>query len=178
MAVVVVATAVVVTVNVAVELPAATVTVAGTVALDEFDASPTLVPPAGALPLMVTVPVEEFPPTTVVGARVTDESVRTVTEIVWVRVVPLYVALNTEDPFEAKAALVLMVNVADEDPAGTVTDVGTVATEVVADESEMTMPPTGAAADNVTVPVDVLPAETDDGEMVKVLRVGLFTEAI
>jgi hypothetical protein len=58
----------VVTVNVAEVLPAATVTLAGTVAaavllLERV----TTAPPVGAAPLSVTVPVELFPPTTVVG---------------------------------------------------------------------------------------------------------------
>jgi hypothetical protein len=68
-------TAVVVTVKVAVVAPAATVTLAGTVAdallLDKL----TAVPPVGAALLRVTVPVEEAPPVTVVGLKLTDESV-------------------------------------------------------------------------------------------------------
>ena len=55
-------TAVVLTVNVPVVAPAATVTVAGTVALEDVDASFTLSPPVGAAPLIVTVPVEDAPP--------------------------------------------------------------------------------------------------------------------
>ena len=67
------ATAEVVTVNVAFTLPAATVTLAGTCAtlvllLDKATASP----PAGAAPLRVTVPVDELPPTKVVGLSVTE----------------------------------------------------------------------------------------------------------
>ena len=63
------------TVNVALVAPAATVTLAGTratvVLLLE---SATCAPPAGAGPLNVTVPVDEFPPTTLVGFSVSVES--------------------------------------------------------------------------------------------------------
>ena len=65
----------VVTMNVAELPPAATVTLAGTLAtvgwlLD----SATTVPPAGALPLSVTVPVEELPAFTVEGESVNDDA--------------------------------------------------------------------------------------------------------
>jgi hypothetical protein len=59
----------VVTVNVALALPAGTVTLAGTVAAELLLDSDTIVPPAGAAPLSVTVPVEGFPPTTEVGFK-------------------------------------------------------------------------------------------------------------
>ena len=66
-------TVVVVTVNVAVVLPAATATVAGTVAevllLDKL----TEIPPVGAAVLKVTVPVDELPPITLVGLSDTDD---------------------------------------------------------------------------------------------------------
>lgn len=73
-AVALLATVMLVTVNVAVVELAATVTEAGTVAADvlllERD---TTAPPVGAGPLSVTVPVElALPPTTVVGDRLTD----------------------------------------------------------------------------------------------------------
>jgi hypothetical protein len=68
-------TALVVTVNVALVAPAATVTLAGTCAapvllLD----SDTLAPPLGAAPLSVTVPVEELPPVTLVGFTDTEDN--------------------------------------------------------------------------------------------------------
>ncbi len=70
-------TALVLTVNVALVAPAATVTLDGTLAaavllLD----SATAAPPDGAAPLSVTVPVEDcVPPTTLVGFTVNEESV-------------------------------------------------------------------------------------------------------
>jgi len=67
-------TALVVTGNVALVAPAATVTVDGTVAevllLERF----TVAPPLGAAPLRVTAPVEEEPPFTLLGVSVTDDS--------------------------------------------------------------------------------------------------------
>ena len=64
------------TVNVALVAPAATVTLAGTratvVLLLE---SATCAPPAGAGPLNVTAPVDEFPPVTLVGFNASEASV-------------------------------------------------------------------------------------------------------
>ena len=63
-----VATAVVVTENVAVVCPAVTVTLAGTAATAALLLpSVTTAPPAGATALNVTVPVEPAPPVTLVG---------------------------------------------------------------------------------------------------------------
>jgi hypothetical protein len=81
----------VVTVNVREVLPARTVTLAGTVAaavllLERV----TTAPPVGAALLRVTVPLELFPPTTVVGLRETEDTVTAgVTVRVAVRVVPV-----------------------------------------------------------------------------------------
>ncbi len=58
---------------------------------------------------------------------------------------------------------VLTVKLADEEPAGTVTLAGTVAAAVLLLDSVTTTPPEGAAADNVTVPCEVLPPVTDVG---------------
>ena len=65
--------AVVVTVNVAVVLPAATVAVAGTVAAVLLLDRATEIPPLGAAPLKVTVPVDEAPRLTLAGLTDTDE---------------------------------------------------------------------------------------------------------
>jgi len=72
-----VVTALVLTVNVALLAPAATVTLAGTVAVDVLPlVSVTAAPPASAGPLSVTVPVEDCtPPVTVVGFSASVESV-------------------------------------------------------------------------------------------------------
>jgi hypothetical protein len=60
----------VVTIKVAEVAPAGTVTKPGTVALVELDDIKTAVPPAGAAPFSVTVPVLELPPGTLDGAHV------------------------------------------------------------------------------------------------------------
>jgi hypothetical protein len=72
---VLVVTALVFTVKVALLAPAATVTLAGTVAEDALLERYTVAPLAAG-PLRVTVPVDEDPPVTLVGLTPTDESTR------------------------------------------------------------------------------------------------------
>lgn len=60
------------TVNVAVDLPAVTLTLAGTVADELLLDNVTETPPAGATLLKVTVPVDGFPPETRVGFNDTE----------------------------------------------------------------------------------------------------------
>jgi len=83
------ATRLVVTVNVAVVAFAGTVTLAGTWAaavllLDRV----TTAPPAGAGPFSLAVPVDELPPSTDVGLRLTELSTAAVTVRLAFRVVP------------------------------------------------------------------------------------------
>jgi hypothetical protein len=66
------ATAVVVTVKVALVEPAATITLAGVAADVMFSESVICDPPAGAGPFSLTVPVDEVPPVTLVGLRLTE----------------------------------------------------------------------------------------------------------
>src|SRR5258706_11679800 len=67
------ATALVLTTNVALVAPAAIVTLGGTLAAPLLLESATCAPPVGAGPLNVTVPVEEFPPATLVGFSESEE---------------------------------------------------------------------------------------------------------
>jgi hypothetical protein len=68
------ATTLVLTVNDALVAPAATVTLDGTLAaVVLLLESMTCAPPEGAGPLKVTVPVEEFPPVTLVGFSESEE---------------------------------------------------------------------------------------------------------
>lgn len=67
-------TDVVVAVKLALVAPAFTVTPAGTDTADELSDNVTTTPPAGAALDNLTVPVELFPPTTLVGLIETDES--------------------------------------------------------------------------------------------------------
>ena len=68
------ATALVVTVKIVLVAPAGTVTPLGVAAAILLLESVTWVPPAGAGPLRVTVPVDDCaPPTTLAGFRASDE---------------------------------------------------------------------------------------------------------
>ena len=69
-------TGLVLTVNVALLAPAVIVTLEGTRATSVLLLeSMTCAPPAGAGPLNVTVPADEFPPVTLVGLNVSEASV-------------------------------------------------------------------------------------------------------
>ena len=68
-----VVTELVVILKLALLLPAVTVTLVGTLVALELSESVTTAPPAGAAAPKVTVPVEECPPTTLVGLRVSAE---------------------------------------------------------------------------------------------------------
>jgi hypothetical protein len=80
------ATAVVVIVNVAVSSPPHTITKAGTCATAVLLlVSVTTIPPEGGGPFSVTVPVDGFPPFTLLGSRVRDDAIGAVTVKVAVR---------------------------------------------------------------------------------------------
>jgi hypothetical protein len=158
------------TVKVALFAPAATVTVAGTVALETLEVNVTAAPPVEAGPVRVTVPVDGVPPATDVGDKVSDASPAAVMlrvafadEVPRVAVRVAVVAVATAEVVTVKVALVA--------PAATLTVAGTVAL-VVLDESATAMPPVGAALPRVTVPVADVPPKTVVGATVKVLTTG------
>ena len=174
-------TRVVVTVKVAVVALAATVTLAGTCAtvvllLDRVTAAP----PVGAGPVKVTVPVEDEPPPTLAGFRVTEESAEGFTVSVAVLFVLFKLPVMVTVAVLA-TGLVLTVNVAVVAPAATVTLAGTCAAAVLLLDNVTTAPPVGAALLRVTVPVDEDPPMTLVGFKVtedKVTVVGGVTVSI
>ena len=115
-------------------------------------------PALGAALLMVTVPVEDVPPITEVGLRVTDETVGAVMAKLQVLEDPLRVAVITEVTFVATGTVVT-VNVAVVAPAGTVTVAGGVAADWLLLKA-MGRPAAGAALLIVTVPVEETPPTT------------------
>jgi hypothetical protein len=147
------ATAVVVTAKVAVVCPAATVTLAGTAADPSLLERPIAIPPVGATPLNVTVPVGFVTwPTTVDALRERDETVGGVTVRPAVAEAPSRVAVIVVVACAATATVVA-VNVAVVWPAATVTEAGTVAAAVFELVMVTTTPPAVAALESVIVPV-------------------------
>ena len=152
----------VLTVKLALVVPTCTVTLDGTVATDVFLLeSVTTAPPEGAAAVRVTVPVELFPPLTLVGFRVSEESVAVAGGVMIreaciellprVAVITAVVVVVTD--------VVVTVNEAVVAPAVTATLTGTLAEELLLAKLTTT-PPDGAAPLKVTVPRDALPPRT------------------
>lgn len=141
--------------------PAATVTLAGTVATAVMlEERLTTIPPLGAASLRLTVPVEELPPGTDLGFSDTDDKVTggmTVSEAVCVP--PAYEAESVPG-VEEVTTVVVTAKAAVGDPAGTVTLDGTAMTAVLLLDSDTTTPPGGAAPLSVTIPVGEFPPMT------------------
>jgi len=125
----------------------------------------TRAPPLGALPLSVTAPEEDNPPTTVLGLKESEVRVGppgggwgvTVSEAVCVKP-----ELEAEIVTLVELAVVMVVtwNTAVVNPAAIVTLGGTVATEVLLLDKEKTAPPLGAGALRMISPVEVFPPFT------------------
>jgi hypothetical protein len=155
---VVVVTEVVVIVKDALLALAGTVMVAGICAAALLSERLTTKPPLGAGPVKVTVPVDELPPTTLVGFRLNTESPGGVTVKLVVCVMALRVAESVAVTVLA-VELVVTLNLALVAFACTVTDAGTWAV-VLLEDSVTTAPPVGAGLFKVTVATAVLPPAT------------------
>lgn len=135
---------------------------AGAVADELLLESATVIPPAGAARVRLTVPVEEDPPTTDVGLSETLESAAAgVIVSAPVLVTPLSAALIVAVAVVVTAKVVTG-NVAVVSPAATPTEAGTVAFELLLERATVT-PPEGAGPVSVTVPVDADPPTTEVG---------------
>jgi hypothetical protein len=178
-AIVVLVTEVVVTVKFADVEPDGTVTLPGTLADELLLLKLTTEPPEGAAELNVTVPVELFPPTTLVGFNVTEEMVGPLLAGLMVSEaccellpsVAVIVAVVAE-----VTVWVLTVNVALVAPAGTMTLAGTVAAAALLESA--TVAPPGGAPLSVTVPCELPPPVTLGGLRVSdatVMTVGAVT---
>jgi hypothetical protein len=158
--------------------PARTVTDASTEAPLVLE-SETEVPPVGAGPSRVTVPVAEVPPVTLVGAIVTVVICGGLTVRTAVFATPRLAV--TVDVAVAVTTEVEMVKVAEVWPPATVTGDETVATAVLLLVRLTVIPPVGAGPSSVTVPVDGFPPARDAGLSVSeetdgalTLRVAVF----
>ena len=168
------ATGLVVTGNVAVVAFGATVTLAGTCAAAALLLeSATTAPPAGAARLSLTVPVDDVPPRTEAGLRLTELSAADCTVKLAVWVVPKVPVIVTG--VLLATGLVVTGNVAVVAFGATVTLAGTCAAAVLLLDSVTTAPPAGASPFSVTVPVEVLPPVTVVGLSVTELKVAAVT---
>jgi len=154
------------TLNPALVAPAATVTLAGTVAAGLLLDKLTTAPPAGAPLVSVTVPCALEPDDTVAGLIETACRLAGadggVTVSVAVLVDPLYDAVIVTTVL-ADTAVVAIVNEPAKPFSGMVTLAGTDATAALLLDSPTTAPPNGAPTLSTTLPLDGLDPTTDDG---------------
>jgi len=151
-----VATVVVMAVKVCMVLPAGMVTPAGTVTVGSELISDTNTPPAGATTLMVTVPVEVFPPVTFAGMKLTRTTGGGSTVRVCVTMVVPEVAVTVtrvELPTEFATTIKVWAMV----PAATVILIGTATAAGLLLIRFTVIPPAGAFPVSVTVPVALCP---------------------
>jgi hypothetical protein len=148
--------------------PAGIVTDAGVVATNGVSLeSETAIPPIGAGPFNLTVPVEFFPPVILVGDNVTVETTEgfTVKAFCFTDAPPLAVIVMG---LGFKTASVVMLKLALVSPAGTVTLAGIVATVVSLEVRLIVTPPAYATAGSVTVPRTVAPFTMLEEDKLKV----------
>jgi hypothetical protein len=161
-------------VNVAVVALGATVTLAGTVAADvALLVRVTTAPPAGAGLVRVRVPVDEFPPRTLVGFKVRDATAGAFRVKPVACTEPLKLAVIVGEVVEP-TAFVVTAKVAVVAFAATVTEEGTCAAALLL-ESATANPPTGAGPFRVTVPVEENPPTPLFGFKTSEVRTAGFT---
>lgn len=144
--------------------PAGTVILAGSVTIESPLVSATTAPPTGATPFSTTVPLELLPPTTDVGASVTDTGARGKSCKVAVDTAPFADAASVVFMLTATPN-VAMVNVTELVSAGTRTVAGGTAFRLSL-ASVTTIPPVGAFPDRVTLPFALVPPTTTLGVIV------------
>jgi hypothetical protein len=124
---------------------------------------PTITPPEGAELNSATVQTLGLPPVTIEGEHCIDRSVIdgvvTDNDVVCDR--PPKLAVITADWFDVTAE-VEAVNVEEDDPAGIVTNAGTV-TDALLPAKLTTAPPAGAPAVRFTVQIELAPPTIDAG---------------
>jgi len=159
--------------NVAVVLPAGTVTEAGTETPLVLEAKLTTAPPEGAATSIVTVPVAVAPPITDEGEKDRDTGTGGVSAKVAAAelsgVEAVIVTLTPDDTDD-----VAILNVAELAPCGTVTDAG-VEADGLLDLRATTKPPFPACPLRVTVPTEPKPPTTVDGASDKLVGEGALT---
>ena len=123
--------------------------------------SKTSLPADGAGDAIVTVPVVLLPPVTLFGFRLMEETAMPGVMVISACTVlfPRDAVMVTGVLLRTNPLLVLTVNVALLDPVGTVTVDGTIA-NVLLLLNPTVLPPEGAEALKVTVPVEGWPFET------------------
>ena len=122
-------------------------------------------PPGPAGPFRLTLPIDELPPVTVVGLRLSIVRASGLTVRFAVFEAPPAVAVIAAD-VDVETVDVVMEKVAEAAPAVTVTVAG-VWTLALFDDRATMLPPGGAAPLKVTVPSAPVPPTTDGGERVK-----------
>lgn len=158
--------------NVMLDRPAGIVTDAGFAATDGVSLeSDTIIPPIGADPFSLTVPVDVFPPTRLVGDKVIEETADglTVNEFCFIEA-PLLAVIKIGLGFST--ASVEMLKVALVSPAATVTVGGTVAIVASLEVRFTVMPPEYAGAGSVTVPRTIAPFTALTADKLKVESTG------
>jgi len=154
------ATGVVETVNVPVVAPPAIVAVPPTVADVLSEANVIVRPAAGAAELIVIVPVDDVPPTTVAGLSVKPVTVGAVIARAAFCDEPFELAVMFAVAFVATGRVVI-VTVPERAPAGMIAVPGTAA--ALSDVTETVSPPAGAAELIEIVPVEGTPPATVAG---------------